>query len=177
MGQELDSPSGPGLWDLNGIVLCHLSRFFQAAIQVVREWRDPDRDLVGALLTLSGNMLWARSGFEAADVAQEQQMAYGGAVIGSVAGRALDASGSAGRERALALLDRLERELRRDHDALLELLVDELGRLGLLSASPARTNAAIWALLFPRFPFEESQGELCARIARELAGGAAAPRV
>ena len=177
MGQQLRGPSGPSLWDLNGIVLCHLSRFFQAATQVVRESRDPDRDLVGALLTLSGNMLWARSGFEAADEAQEQQMAYGGAVIGSVAERALDATGSARRARALALLDRLERELRRDHDVLLELLADELGRLGLLGASPARTNAAIWALMFPRFPFEESHGELCARIACELAGGAGARRV
>lgn len=167
MGHAVER-SGPSRWELNAVVLCHLTRFFQAATQVVRQWRDPDDELVGALLTLSGNMLWARSGFEARDRAEEQQMAYGGALVSSVAERALGATGSGRRARALALLDRLEQELRLNHDAVLGKLSTELQAAALSGAPPGQVNAAVWSFLFPRFPYAESHEQLCRRIEAQL---------
>lgn len=71
----------PNIWELNAIVLCHTTRFFQAATLVLQQWKDPDEDLLTSLVSTSSNMLWARSSFEAADRAEEKSMAYSGAFL------------------------------------------------------------------------------------------------
>ena len=155
-------------WYLNSIVLCHINRFFQAATSVVRDWRDSDRDLLGALLTLSGNMLWARSSFEATSREQERSMAYTGAMVSSVADRAVSGAGNIKQQQALAVLASAEHEIHEIYDTLLAMVMKELQTAGLAHASPGRVNAAVWSLLFPAYPYACSQGELAEAIRERL---------
>jgi hypothetical protein len=157
---------------LNAIVLCHLNRFFHAATQVVRTWREADRDLLGAMLNLSGNMLWARSSFEARSRAEERSMAYTGAAVSSVAERVIGSADNQKKQQALAVLASLERELHERHDALLVVLLKELQAAGLTNASPATVNAAVWSLLFPSYPYACSHDELAEAIRARLAPAA-----
>jgi len=159
-------------WHLNAIVLCHLNRFFQAAASVVHEWRDTDRDLLGALLTLSGNMLWARSSFEAQSREQERSMAYTGAVVSSVADKAVAGTGDLRKQQALALLASAELEIHETHDGLLTMLMKELQAAGLAHAAPGRVNAAVWSILFPSYPYACSYNELTEAIRQRLAPAA-----
>ncbi len=160
-------------WDLNPIVLSHTNRFFQAATVVLQTWSEPDEDLLGALLTLSGNMLWARSSFEARSKHEEQGMAYSGAFISSVADRAAQGLlGGVGQ--ALDALTALERQVRCGHDAILAALAREFAHEALEQVSPAGLNDAVWERLFPEFAPDLSQGELCAAIRARLARAAAA---
>ena len=150
-------------WDINAVVLHHLGRFFQAARAAISNRPDPareDRALLGALVTLSGNMLWARSSFEAEDQDQERAMAYGGALIGSLAERALPAGEDRPRQRAAAALAALERQIHAVYDDLLCGLAGRLEAEGLSRGTPGQINEALWSFLFPCLPYGASQEEL-----------------
>lgn len=158
------------LWDLNMVVVTQTSRFFHAANLVLQSWTGADAELLRSLLTLSGNMLWARSSFEAADQAEEQQMAYSGAFIGTMAGQAVDAMEGDHRQQATALLTRVERQLRANHDQLLCLLDQEFKQQGLEAATPGQLNRAVWRRMFPGYPYGCSTAELCQLIRAQLGG-------
>jgi len=146
------------VWDLNPIVLSHTNRFFQAATLVVQTWNDRDDPLLGALMELSGNMLWASSSFVAGSRQEEKAMAYSGALVGAMADLATKGnSGGNGPAQALALM---ERQVRRSHDAILAFLARDLGAAGLEGVTPAQLNAAVWKRLFPEFSHELSLSEL-----------------
>jgi hypothetical protein len=166
----LSTPINP--FHLNAIVLCHLNRFFHAATQVVRTWCETDRDLLGAMLTLSGNMLWARSPFEAGDRGEERAMAETGAAVSSVADRVITSVDNKKKQQALEVLASLERALHERHDVLLVVLLKELQAAGLTNASPATVNAAVWSVLFPSYPYACSHEELAEAIRSRLAATA-----
>lgn len=154
------------IWDLNAIVLCHVNRFFQTARLAVRQAPLPDEQLLGSILSLTGNMLWARSSFEAADEVEAQEMAYTGALLGSVADQAVEGLDSF-RARGLALLASAEAQLLAHHDRLLEGLLAELRAAG--HDTPAGVNRAVWQRLFPGYPYAQSQVELYEQLCRRLA--------
>lgn len=156
--------------DLNPIVLCHIDRFFRCASQVLEGWYDHDEALLGALVELSGNMLWARSSFEARDRAEEQVMAHGGAFIGTLGGRAV--KGLLG-EGPLEALAELELQIRHGHDAILAALARDLGQQGLETDSPARLNKAVWERLFPGYAYFWGNDALCQAIKERLQRAAA----
>lgn len=155
-------------WQLNAIVLQHIDRFFGAAQQAVQAWSPNDDALIGGLGTLVGNLLWARSHFEAPNQRQEEQMATTGAVVSSLADRVVQGQSGTARARALVALAEVERALRTDYDALLETVMGKLREQKLLGASPATVNAAAWSVLFPDFPASSSQPELVAALAARL---------
>lgn len=158
------------IWQLNSITQHHITRFFQAATSVVEQWRDPDGVLLGSLLSLSGNMLWARSSFEAESEAESQAMAYTGAITGSLAGPAVAqlCGVAAWRQQALSVLAETERRLTACYDDLLTLLSGQLLAQGLGQATPAALNRAVWQRLFPAYPFQLSQAELRQAIRDQL---------
>lgn len=158
------------VWDLNPIVLCHIDRFFGAASQVLDSWHDPDEAFLGALVELSGNMLWARSGFQARDRAEEYAMAHSGAFIGTMGGRAVQGLLGHGPGAALA---ELERQVRQAHETILAALARDLGHEGLQTDSPARLNRMVWERLFPGYEYGQSQQELRRAIEERLARAAA----
>lgn len=153
------------IWDLNPIVLGHTDRFFRAAARVLEGWYDQDEALLGALVELSGNMLWARSSFEAASRAEEHAMAHGGAFLGTMGDRAV--KGLLGQGPATALAE-LERQVRQAHDAILAALARDLGQDRLETTSPARLNKTVWERLFPGYDHEASHQELCSAIRDRL---------
>lgn len=150
----------PTIWELNAVLLAHTTHFFVAANMVLERWQDPDEAFLGSLVNLSSNMLWARSSFDARDRAEEKEMAYTGAFLGSVADRALEGI-SGTRARAEQVLDQLERGIREGHEQLLELLQ---GQLAGQQLGPGQVNRAVWEALFPRFSHDASLGELCRQI-------------
>jgi hypothetical protein len=154
------------IWDLNAIVLCHLNRFFQTARQVVQQCPRPDEQLLSSILSLTGNMIWARSSFEAADEEEAREMAFTGALLGSVSDHAVEGLDTF-RARGLALLASAEEQLLAVHDRLLDGLLAQLRRDG-SQVSPASVNEAVWQRLFPGYPYGQSQVALYEQIRRRL---------
>lgn len=141
----------PTLWDLHAVVLHHHRLFFDAAAQVVREWRDPQSEQIGALLGLIGNLLWARSEYATANRQDEETVALGGAVLGSV-GPQLVPGAAGAQAAAAALLGEQERQLVDNMDSVLDALQQELtaARAG---ATPGALDRWVWERLFPGTPY------------------------
>lgn len=158
-------------WQVNAILLSQINRFFGAAQQAVQAWSPNDEALIGGLGTLVGNLLWARSHFDAPNREQEEQMATTGAVVSSLADRVVQGQSGTARARALATLGEVERVLRTNYDAVLETVMGRLREERLLGATPARVNAAVWGVLFPDVPHDASQTGLVEALAARLAGG------
>jgi hypothetical protein len=143
-------------WELDAIVLCQVTRYFQAARRASATLDDKQLE---SLVGFAGNMLWAHSAFSGVDKPQERAMAVLGGAAGTVAG-GLDLGGGARREAAEAALDELEVDLLGRIDAILELLLGELRDNGLDGAGPATVNAWVWNRLFPGYPWPCGQREL-----------------
>lgn len=163
---------------LSAVVMQQTQRFFAAAAQAVERLAETDQQMLGTLVTLSANMLWAHSGARGVDPAQGEAMAERGALLSALGERTLR-GGLGNLAGALQTLDALEAELIEGHDALLEMLLRDLQAQGLGRATPGQLQAAVWKRLFPGYPHACGQKTLCQAIVRRLrgetAGGAPEP--
>ncbi len=156
----------PTLWDLHTVVLHHTRLFFDAAAQVVGEWRDAESEQIGTLLGLVGNLLWARSEYDAVNRGDEETVAFGGAVLGTV-GPDLMAAESPAKAAAMALLAEQERSLTEQMDAVLKALQAELARSRDVS-TPGQLDRWVWERLFPEVPYGLGRLQLEALLRRRL---------
>jgi len=151
-------------WDLNAVVLCHLQRYFSAVTAVIQGWEDVGNRELGQLTSLLGNVAWARSGFVTDSRAEEEAMAWTGALAGALGDRLADLAGDR-RHEALALVCAEERRVREHFDLIVEALAAELGDR---SPTPGELNRWVWRRLFPSYPWECGVAELQEAIRRRL---------
>ena len=153
-------------WELDAIVLCQVTRFFQAARRASATIEDKQLE---SLVGFAGNMLWAHSAFSGVAKPQERAMAVLGGAAGTVAG-GLDLGGGTRREAAEDALDQLEVDLLGRMDGIVALLLGELRQDGLEDAGPATVNAWVWNRLFPGYAWPCGQRELEGAIRTRLTG-------
>ncbi|MCB9638501.1 MAG: hypothetical protein H6728_12995 [Myxococcales bacterium] len=141
----------PSRWQISLMMLQHQEHFFRAIGDVVREWPDTQRDQFAALIALLGNMLWARSTYDARDKDQEQLMAYAGATAGTFASQIAPQSDVRGRLENF--LDSIEQRFYAAHDALVALLETKIQALPQEACTPGQVQAMVWETLFADIPY------------------------